>query len=294
MLGRLFNLNPVLTQADAREYVQALYRILLSREPDEAGLMSHVNVLMAGHKTVGQILIEFSSSEEFKLKSMSGTPLEALHEARVQMVRQLPAAKRIVDLGGGADNQPEGALVVMGYPHNFDTLTIVEPPASGRHEIYQEVPNDLTEVPTPQGLVKYIYTSMSDLSTIESGSIDLVFSGESIEHVSYDECIKTLAEVRRILAPTGFFCFDTPNRALTKLQLPNSYINPDHKYEYTHQEMTRLLTNAKLAIIEEKGISWMPDSARTHNFRITEMMMNVGMYDKIEQCYLLYYKCRAV
>ena len=294
MLGRLFSSNPVLTQDDAREYVQALYRVVLDREADDAGLASHVSILMSGYKSVGQLLIEFSCSEEFKLKGMSGSPLESLHESRVQMVRQLPAAKRIVDLGGGADNNPVGAMIAMGYPHSFETLTIVEPPASGRHEIYQEVPNDLTEVPTAQGLVKYIYTSMSDLSQIESGSIDLVFSGESIEHITYEECIKTLAEVRRILSPTGYFCFDTPNRTLTKLQMPNSYINPDHKYEYTHQEMSRLLTDAKLAILEEKGITYMPDSARTHNFRILEMMLHTGMHDEIEACYLLYYKCRAV
>ena len=54
----------------------------------------------------------------------------------------------------------------------------------------------------------------------------------------------TLAEVRRILSPDGWFCFDTPNRGITKIQSPGEYINPDHKYEYTHAEMTALLSAA--------------------------------------------------
>ena len=69
------------------------------------------------------------------------------------MVRRLPPAEVIVDLGGACNGRPEGALVVMGYPHPFRTLTIVEPPRSERHEIYRDVCDDPpapVRVPAPR------------------------------------------------------------------------------------------------------------------------------------------------
>lgn len=292
MLHRLFGRRPALDRDEATAYVTALYRVVLGREPDPPGLADHVNALLARRVSVPGLLGQFAESEEYKLRAAGANPLEALHRSRVAMVQQLPAARRIVDLGGGADNRPEGALVVMGYPHPFESLTIVEPPAAGRHEIYQQVPDGLTEVRTPLGPVRYLYASMADLAPVASASVDLVFSGESIEHVSREDCVRTLAEVRRILAPDGWFCFDTPNRGITKIQSPGEYINPDHKYEYTHAEMTALLAAAGFEVAEAKGLTWMPKTRATGVFRLSEMLENVGVYDDIEDCYLLYYRCR--
>src|SRR5947209_5306905 len=69
-------------------------------------------------------------------------PLTALHRSRVALVRRLPPAETIVDLGGACTGRPEGALVAMGYPHPFRTLTNVEPPSEERHAIYRDVCDD--------------------------------------------------------------------------------------------------------------------------------------------------------
>ena len=102
-----------------------------------------------------------------------------------------------------------------------------------------------------------------------------------------------LAETRRVLKPTGWFCFDTPNRAVTRVQVGDElFVNPDHKYEYTHQEMLDLLTQAGFEVVEQKGITLCP-SARTGAFDAIDMLNHVGLYDEIEDCYLLYYRCRV-
>lgn len=179
----------------------------------------------------------------------------------------------------------------MGYPYHFDRLTIVEANESHRHEIYESVGYGLTEVKIEQGIVDYVYGSMADLSAIPSSSVDMVFAGETIEHVSLDDCKKTLQEVRRVLRPNGEFCFDTPNRRITKLQFPNAFINPDHKIEYDDPQMRALLTEAGFSIREAKGITYMPKAAATGLFDEHEFAAGIGMFDQIEDCYLLYYRC---
>ena len=145
---------------------------------------------------------------------------------------------------------------------------------------------------TPQGEVCYHFSSMADLSAIADQSVDLVFSGESIEHVTRTEVDNVLREVRRILNPDGSFCFDTPNRAVTKIQLPNAFINPDHKHEYTHEEMIELLASHRFTIVDAKGICWMPKATTAADFDFAEMIANAGLFDDIRNCYLLYYRCR--
>jgi len=278
-------------ETELNDLVESLYRGLLGRAPDEQGLRDHVASLVNGSVTPAHLVRSFLDSAEFRQKAGPKSPLDALHQARVVMVRQLPRARRIVDLGGGAANIPDGALVYMGYPYDFEQLTIVEPLAEGRHEIYQNIPSGLNEVITQRGPVRYLYRSMSDLAPIESGSIDLVFSGESIEHISQADCVQTLREARRVLKPSGSLCFDTPNRGLTRIQIPDGYINPDHKYEYTNAEMKKFITDAGFTITEEKGIAWMPQSRQTGAFDLNEMIAHPGVYDDIENCYLLYYRC---
>ena len=179
----------------------------------------------------------------------------------------------------------------MGYPYSFDSLLIIEPPPLMRHEMYKDIPDLLDKVETDRGTVQYMYTSMADLSAIADHSVDLVFSGETIEHVSTEDCRKTLREVRRVLKNDGCFCFDTPNRTVTEIQMPSNYINPDHKIEYRHHEMMDLLNEASLKVVEVKGITYMPKTHHSKVFHEEEMRDNIGMYADYESCYMLYYKC---
>jgi SAM-dependent methyltransferase len=272
------------------------FRISLDRAPRPEEEKTYTAALMAGRLSPSEFLSELTKSVEYAERGgpRQASPLHYLHAARVMMVKMLPKAETIVDLGGGAHETPVGAMVLMGYPYEFDTLTIVEPPQAARHDLYKNLaPGDPVEFDTGRGLVKYLYTSLGDLSAVPSGSVDLVFSGESFEHVTREEGERVLAETRRMLKPTGSFCFDTPNRAVTRTQVGDrEFINPDHKYEYTHSEMTDLLRRHGLEIVEQKGITWCPTARRTGRFDLGEMIANVGLYDDVEDCYLLYYRCR--
>ena len=110
----------------------------------------------------------------------------ALHFSRSLFVRSLPRARRILDLGGTALGSDKGAMVLMGYPYAFDELVVVDLPPDDRNDLYKEsVARDVTH--TELGPVRYNYHSMSDLAHYASGSFDLVYSGQSIEHVPVEE-----------------------------------------------------------------------------------------------------------
>jgi len=118
----------------------------------------------------------------------------SLHYGRGVFIRSLPKARRILDIGGVALGVPYGALVLMGYPYPFEEIVIVDLPSEDRHELYQD-DQRLTSVDVAGGRVSYRYHSMTDLSSYPSASFDMVYSGESIEHITRAEAELVLAEV---------------------------------------------------------------------------------------------------
>jgi ubiquinone/menaquinone biosynthesis C-methylase UbiE len=206
-------------------------------------------------------------------------------------VRSLPPAAHILDLGGTALGSDQGALVVMGYPYRFDELVVVDLPSEHRNELYQEdVEHHVTK--TALGPVRYRYHSMADLSTYKDGTFDLVYSGQSIEHVEVQEADTVLAEAARVLRPGGYLALDTPNGAVCRLQQPE-FIDPDHKYEYTHAEMVEKLTRAGFDICEAKGLNHAGTSVSRGSFSMAEVATARGLFADIERCYLLSYLCRV-
>jgi SAM-dependent methyltransferase len=270
------------------EFVSLAYPLLLNRRVDPAGYQLYVPLLEGGHMTRPQLIASLTNSVEFKAPQVS----ETLHRCRLQLVRSLPAAEVIVDLGGSCHGRPEGAMLVMGYPHSFGSLSIVEPPREERHEIYADHCGEYPDIiQTAQGPVRYVYRSMIDLSEFPDNSVDLVYSGESIEHVTRTEARQACREAHRILRPGGSFCLDTPNRAVTCLQCPTAFINPDHKHEYTHPELAALLEEVGFVISEAKGLCLAVESVRQETFLPDECIRNEGIYDDIAASYLLYYRC---
>ena len=146
----------------------------------------------------------------------------------------------------------------MGYPYPFDELTVVDLPSEDRHALYRDESRPDT-VETPQGLVTYRYHSMTDLRSYPSGSFDLVYSGQSIEHVTRRQAGGVLSQVRRVLRPGGILALDTPNRRLTRLQ-QDAFIDPDHKYEYSHPELAAMLRGTGFVI--ERAVGMSPEGVR--------------------------------
>ena len=170
----------------------------------------------------------------------------SLHFGRGVFIRSLPRARRILDIGGAAVGDPSGGLVLMGYPYRFDELVVVDLPSEDRHAIYRDDVRPAS-AETPNGPVTYRYHSMTDLSGLAAESFDLVYSGQSIEHVTQAEAESVLAQVRRVLRPGGVLALDTPNSRLTRLQ-QDAFVDPDHKYEYSHKEMVALLEDSGFVV----------------------------------------------
>jgi SAM-dependent methyltransferase len=272
--------------------VRIAYNTLLRREPDDSGRRHFLEGLASGELTREDLLDHLRWSPEFH----RGVPVkesrfgDSLHQSRSEFIAGLPEAKRILDLGGSSSYSEWGAMIAMGYPYSFESLTIIDLPPDDRHEIYRYT-NQPMEVVSPQGPVRYAYHSMTDLSTYSDASFDLVYSGQSIEHVQPEEAVHVLAEVHRLLRPGGYLALDTPNARACRAQ-QSDFIDPDHKVEYTHSEMLTKLQSAGFTVREAKGLNYVGKSLAAGTFSVAEAASRPGIYAKIEDCYLLAYLCQ--
>jgi ubiquinone/menaquinone biosynthesis C-methylase UbiE len=268
--------------------VRLAYQVILGRDPDPVGRADYGGRLAAGALSPDGLVEELLISDEFEARrAYPGRYLHvSIHASRRDFIRSLPPARRILDLGGGWKWSAEGALVVLGYPYAFEDLVIVDLPSDDRHPLYRS--QDHAATATRLGPVRYDYRSMSDLSGHPDGAYDLVYSGQSIEHVSPGEGDVVLKEAYRVLRPGGFLALDTPNAAVCRLQQPE-FIDADHKVEYTHEEMRAKLTAAGFSLVEEKGLNYCGESVRTGVFSWEEAARNRGVYGSPADCYLLAY-----
>jgi SAM-dependent methyltransferase len=270
--------------------LRVLYEILLGREPDAAGVASYLPGLRDGSLPPAHLAEWIFASSEWWTAVPFTQLAPALHFSRSLFVRSLPKARRILDLGGTALGSDKGAMVLMGYPYAFDELIVVDLPPDDRNDLYKEsVARNVTH--TELGPVQYRYHSMSDLARYTDNSFDLVYSGQSIEHVPVEEAERVLVGAARILRPGGYLALDTPNARVCRLQQPE-FIDPDHDYEYTHGEMMDKLRGAGFEVLEAKGLNHAGGSLARGEFSIQEVSTRRGLFADIEDCYLLSYLCR--
>jgi SAM-dependent methyltransferase len=274
----------------SRQFLRGIFHLLFGREPVVDDDDWYVQQLESGALSPRQLVEWLTNSPEWT----HGSPMTefgpSLHYGRGVFIRSLPRARRILDIGGAALGDPSGALMLMGYPYAFDELVIVDLPSEDRHPLYQDESRP-SSVETPQGRVTYRYHSMTDLSSYPSGSFDLVYSGQSIEHVTRRQADSVLSQARRVLAPGGFLALDTPNSRLTRLQ-QDAFIDPDHKYEYSHREMAALLRGHGFVIEQALGINYGGASVAAGVFDVAEVATERGLFHEIADCYLLSYVCR--
>jgi SAM-dependent methyltransferase len=274
---------------DDESFVRAAYLVALGREGDPAGVALHVGKLAEGW-TRADLVSVLSDSKEAAAGPVPRLALDAFHGSRATWIRSLPPARRILDLGGTCLGDDRGALVAMGYPYEFEELVIIELPEGERHELYRLPEN--SAVDSGRGPVRYLYRSMTDLADLPDASFDMICSAQTFEHIYPDEGAKLLHDVRRLLTTDGVLALDTPNGAMTSIQAHEEgqeFINPDHKIEYTHQQMLGLFADAGLRVVREHGIGYLPITAASGTFELTDLVDNPGLYADIERSYTLAY-----
>ena len=280
-----------LSRQSAQNILDIVYELILAREPDATGTASYLEGLRNGTLTPQELAAAAIASGEWWTVTPFPGLARSLHFSRMLFVRSLPPARRILDLGGTSLGNPIGALVLMGYPYAFDDVVVVDLPSEERDALYREA--DAPEVTqTALGPVRYRYHSMVDLSDYADNSVDLVYSGQSIEHVTTEAAESVLSEVRRVLRPGGYLGLDTPNARVTRLQ-QDEFIDPDHEYEYTDAEMRTKLGAAGFDVVGAWGLNHAGPSLAAGRFDADETAKARGLFHQIEDCYLLAYLCQV-
>lgn len=265
------------------------YAMLLRREPDPDGVAIALDSFESGATDRLTFLDWLRGSGEFVALGLKALG-PSLHSSRCQFVRTLPRAERILDLGGTDLGHAEGAFVHMGYPYDFSELVLVDLLPDDRHPLYQRAGLRDT-VPSWRGPVRYQYHSMTDLSRYDPETFDLVYSGQTFEHVTEAEGDLVLKEVRRVLKPGGVFALDTPNARVCRLQ-QDEFIDPDHKVEYTSAHLEAKLAAAGFVVEAKWGLNYAGPSACVGRFSAEDTAHNSGIFAEAEDCYLLAYVCR--
>ena len=268
-----------------KQSVRMAFNVILDREPDEDGGADYTRKLASGELSRHGVAEALAHSEEFRRRVPIGNVLLSMHVSRSEFVAGLPPARRILDLGGTHQGLADGALVHLGYPYPFERLVVVDLPVEERDEIYQGGSAG-EPVASELGPVEFAFHSMVDLGRYADGSFDLVYSGQSIEHVSEADGDRVLREAFRVLAPGGWLCLDTPNGPVWRLRSA-APMNHDHKIEYAAGQLADKVERAGFFVTECKGLNLMRRGVETGTFDEAEASAHPGVYAAAEDCLLL-------
>lgn len=268
-----------------KQSVRMAFNVVLDREPDPVGGPEYTEKLANGMLSRHGVAQKLAHSEEFRRSVPIRDVLLSMHVSRTAFVSGLPEAGRILDLGGTHQGFADGALVHLGYPYPFDQLVVVDLPAEERHEIYRGGSAGDT-VDSELGPVAFAFHSMVDLGRYDDGSFDLVYSGQSIEHITEEQADAMVDEVFRVLAPGGWFCLDTPNGPVWRLRSA-ALMNDDHKVEYSVDALEAKLERAGFRVTESKGLNLMRRGVAEGRFDEAEASAHPGVFDAAGSCLLL-------
>ena len=250
-----------LEDAPPMQVAEMVYRLVFNRNIDQLGIEKCQERIIKGRFSAWDLLLRMVKSRAYWDAYQRPTPSKRLHSARMAWVGQIPAAGRILDIGGSSPAVPEGALIELGYAHRPENLIIFDKPPA---EQYWGTPgySQDNERTFSWGKVQYIHGYAEDiLQNVELSlqKFDMIFMGQVVEHIYEDKLLAVLSWIRGHLTEQGAFFFDTPNRQITRYETGDeNYIDPDHKKEYTPSEFVALLKAAGFTTIESWGILELP------------------------------------
>jgi SAM-dependent methyltransferase len=185
----------------------------------------------AGHDVPAELLADFN---------------QFLHELRTRALRTMPPGGRTL-LSGGCSGRWYFDWIRDNYPGVERHIGV---------EAYSEPPPDLP----PE--VTWYSDYLGNLQSVGSAAVDLVFAGQTVEHLWPDDLANFLAEAHRVLRPGGAIVLDSPNRTATT---GLGWYQPQHTAELTTEEIVELLRLAGFEEITVKGI-WLCYDRENHRF----------------------------
>ncbi|HMS27052.1 MAG TPA: methyltransferase domain-containing protein [Burkholderiaceae bacterium] len=270
------------------EQTQIMYRMVFNRSIDDFGMQVIQARIQAGTFSKLGLLLRMLKSPEFRQPYRRIKPIQRLHTARSEWVKQLPPANRVLDIGGSSPTVPEGALIELGYPHKPKELIIFDKPPEQQ---YWGAPNysQGEKRVFSWGTVQYMHGYAEDIfgnQDLATQSFDMIFMGQMVEHIHVDKLPALLNWIHEHLNPGGHFYCDTPNRLITKYETgEDSYIDPDHKKEYTPTELITIFNQAGFLEVTSKGILEMPNVQATHKLDVSDYYDGQLLCDHAQSAY---------
>jgi len=172
------------------------------------------------------------------MPSVFGDYLAALHAARTVCLGDMPPGARTV-LSVGAS----GAWYLDWFARSYGDVE--------RHIAVEAFLPRPAELPENVEWVAADLAGPDGVAIVDSGSVDLVFSGQNIEHLWPEQVVALLAESNRVLRPEGWLVVDSPNRNLTEAY---RWTMEEHTVELAPEEATRLLELAGFEVVTMKGL----------------------------------------
>ena len=164
--------------------------------------------------------------------------LTALHEARTFCLGDMPAGARTV--------LSVGASAAWYFDWFARSYADVE-----RHIAVEAFLPRPVELPDNVEWLAADLAGPDGVASVASGSVDLVFSGQNIEHLWPEQVVALLAESNRVLRPEGWLVVDSPNRNLTEAY---RWTMEEHTVELAPAEASRLLALAGFETVTMKGV----------------------------------------
>ena len=112
-------------------------------------------------------------------------------------------------------------------------------------------------MPRPEELPGYVEWLEADIAAlggvgdVADSSIDLVYSGQNVEHLWPEQMLAFFTETNRILHDGGWLVVDSPNREVTA---ELSWSMAEHTIEFAPDEVGRLFELAGFELTTLKGV----------------------------------------
>lgn len=143
--------------------------------------------------------------------------------------------------------------------------------ASERHavDIFTQLPKYAAEGVTPH------VQTVTDLSNFADGSLDVIFASNLFEHLTHDELLEALDEIRRVLCKGGRLIVMQPN---FKLCYKTYFDDYTHLQIFTDQGMYDLFEMAGLEVIDVQSRFMPVNMKSTLKLKLPCLDLIVRMY----------------